>query len=66
MSGTRNNLSHQSQQIISSDNPEGFIESPMWVGAGTRLQVRKLPANRDLETIIPTKFRALQAKIADW
>ena len=23
---TRNNLSHQSQQIISGENPEGFIE----------------------------------------
>ena len=29
LSGTRNNLSHQSQQIVSSENPEGFIESPM-------------------------------------
>ena len=66
LSGTRNNLSHQSQQIISSDNPEGFIESPMWVGAGTRLQVRKLPANSDLETVITNKFRILQSKIAKW
>ena len=66
LSGTQNNLSHQSQQIISSDNPEGFIESPMWVGAGTRLQVRKLPANSDLETVITNKFRILQSKIAKW
>ena len=66
LSGARNNLSHQSQQIISSENPEGFIESPMWVGAGTRLQVRKLPANSDLETIISNKFRILQSKIAEW
>ena len=28
LSGARNNLSHQSQLIISSENPEGFIESP--------------------------------------
>ena len=40
----RNNLIHQSQQIISGELPEGFIESPMWVGTGTRLQARKLPA----------------------
>ena len=31
----RNNLSHQSQQIISNDMPEGYNESPMWVGTGT-------------------------------
>ena len=31
LSITRNNLSHQSQQIISSENLEGLIESPMWV-----------------------------------
>ena len=66
LSGARNNLSHQSQQIISSENPEGFIESPMWVGAGIRLQVRKLPANSDLETIISNKFWILQSKIAEW
>ena len=49
---TRNNVTHQSQQIISNDSPEGFIESPMWVGTGTRLQARKLPANSEQETII--------------
>ena len=29
LSNTRNNLSHQSQQTISLDMPEGYIESPM-------------------------------------
>ena len=38
LSLNRNNLSHQSQQIISNELPEGYIESPMWVGTGTRLQ----------------------------
>ena len=66
LSGTRNNLSHQSQQIVSSENPEGFIESPMWVGAGTRLQVWKLPANRDLETVILNKFKVLKTNISKW
>ena len=47
LSNTGNNVSHQSQQIISNDLPEGFIESPMWVGTGTRLQARKLPANSE-------------------
>ena len=45
-------MSHQSQQIISNDLPEGFIESPMWVGTGTRLQARKLPANSEQEIVI--------------
>ena len=35
LSNTRNNLSPQSQQIISGDLPEGYIESHMWVGIGT-------------------------------
>ena len=48
LSIAQNNPSRQSQQIISSEIPEGFIESPMWVGTGTRLLVRKLPANSDL------------------
>ena len=47
LSNTWNNRSHQSQQIISVDLPEGYIESPMWVGCGTRLQARKLPAKSD-------------------
>ena len=61
-----NNLSHQSQQIISSENPEGFIESPMWVGTGTRLQARKLPANREGEIVISNKFESLQSRISEW
>ena len=35
LSNTGSNLSHQSQQIIFGDLPEGYIESPMWVGTGT-------------------------------
>ena len=66
MSNTRNNLSHQSQQIIYGDLPEGYIESPMWVGTGTRLQARKLPANSDQEIIISTKLESLCLKISNW
>ena len=66
LSITRNNLSHQSQQIISDDLPEGFIESPMWVGTGTRLQARKLPANSDQELVISNKLETLRLKISEW
>ena len=59
LSNTRNNLSHQSQQIISGDLPEGYIESPMWVGTGTQLQAKKLPANSDQEVVISTKLENL-------
>ena len=59
LSNTWNNLSHQSQQIISVDLPEGYIESPMWVGTGNRLQARKLPANSDQETVISSKLESL-------
>ena len=59
-------MTHQSQQIISNDSPEGFIESPMWVGTGTRLQARKLPANSDQEIIISNKFETLRGKISEW
>ena len=31
--------------------PEGYIESPMWVGTGTRLQTRKLPADSNQEIL---------------
>ena len=65
MSNTRNTLSHQSQQIISVDLPEGYIESPMWVGTGTCLQARKLPANSDQEIVISTKLENLCLKISD-
>ena len=59
LSNTWNNLSHQSQQIISVDLPEGYIESPMWVGTGTHLQARKLPANSDKEIVISSKLENL-------
>ena len=66
LSNTRNNLSHQSQQIISIDMPEGYIESPMWVGTGTRLQARKLPADSNQEIVIVSKLENLQLKISNW
>ena len=59
LSNTRNNPSHQSQQIIFGELPEGFIESPMWVGTGTRLQARKLPTNSDQEIFILNKLDSL-------
>ena len=46
--------------------PEGYIESPMWVGTGTLLQARKLPANSKQEIIIVSKLENLQLKISDW
>ena len=63
---TRNNLSHQSQLIISVEIPEGYIESPMWVGTGTRLQARKLPADSNQEIVIVAKLESLQLKISNW
>ena len=59
-------MTHQSHPIISNDSPEGFIESPMWVGTGTRLQARKLPANGDQEIVISSKFETLRGKISEW
>ena len=58
----RNNVTHQSQQIISNDSPEGFIESPMWVGTGTRLQPRKLPANSYKKLLFQINLRPLEGK----
>ena len=63
---TGNNVTHRSQPIISNDSPGGFIESPMWVGTGTRLQTRKLPANSDQEHIVSGKFGSLKERIAEW
>ena len=63
---TRNNVTHQSQPIISNDSLGGFIESPMWVGTGTRLQTRKFPANSDQEHIISSKFKTLRDQISEW
>ena len=56
LSNTRNNLSHQFQQIISGDLPEDYIESPMWIGTGTLLQAGNLPANSDQEIVISNKL----------
>ena len=66
MSNTRNNLSHRSQQIISIDMPEGYIESPMWVGAGTRLLARLLLASYSKKITISSKFENLKTKISNW
>ena len=46
--------------------PEGYIESPMWVGTGTRIQARKLPANSNQEIFIVSKLENLQLKISNW
>ena len=43
-----------------------FIESLMWVGTGTRLQARKLPADSDQQAVIASKFESVRAKIATW
>ena len=66
LSNTQNNLNHQSQQIISVDMPEGYIESPMWVGTGTPLQARKLPDDSNQEIVIVSKLENLQLKISNW
>ena len=61
ISFNQNILCHQSQQIIPSGLPEGFIESPMWVGTGTRLQARKLLANSEQQAFIESKLEILCA-----
>ena len=66
MSTNRNNLSHQSQPIISHENPESYSESPMWIGIGPRLQIRNLPVNNESETVVSHKFEILQSDIARW
>ena len=66
LGNTRKNVSHQFQQIISNNLPEGFIESPTWVGTGTRLQARKLPANSEQEIVIANKLEILKSKISEW
>ena len=38
----------------------------MWVGTGTQLQARKLPANSDQEIVILTKLENLRLKISNW
>ena len=46
--------------------PEGYIESPMWVGTDTQLQARKLPANSNQEIVIASKLENIHLKIATW
>ena len=65
LSLNRNRL-HQSQQTIPHELPEGFIESPMWVGTGTGLQVRKLPASIELESSIQSQYDIICGNIAAW
>ena len=38
----------------------------MWVGTGTWLQARKLPADIDQQAIIAAKFESVRVKIATW
>ena len=38
----------------------------MWVGTGTRLQARKLPANSDQEIVFSSKLENLQLKTSSW
>ena len=38
----------------------------MWVGTGTRLQARKLPADSNQEIVIVSKLENLHLKIANW
>ena len=59
LSLNRNSLCHQSQQIIPGDLPEGFNESPMWVGSRTRLQVRKLSASSEQQAFIESKLEII-------
>ena len=66
LSVNRNALYHQAQQTIPIDLPEGFIESSMWVGTGTRLQVRRLPAGNDQQAIIQSKYEINCENIAVW
>ena len=52
LSFNQKSLSHQSQQIIPLGLTEGFIESSMWVGRGTRLQARRFPANSEQQDLL--------------
>ena len=38
----------------------------MWVGTGTQLQARKLPADSDQQAVIASKFESVYPKIATW
>ena len=66
LSFNQNNLCHQSQLIIPHGLPEGFIEFPMGVGTGTRLQARKLPANNEQQAFIESKLEIIRTNIATW
>ena len=46
--------------------PEGYIESPIWVGTATRLQARKLTADSNQEFVIASKLENLQLIISNW
>ena len=46
--------------------PEGYIESPMWVGAGTQLLAWRLPASGNQEITISSKLENLKTKIYNW
>ena len=65
LSFNRNRL-HQNQQTIPHELPEEFIESPMWVGTGTCLQVRKLPTSIEQEPSIQSQYDIIRWNIAAW
>ena len=38
----------------------------MWVGTGTRLQVRRLPAGNDQQAFVQPKYESIHENIAVW
>ena len=38
----------------------------LWVGTGTQLQARKLPANSDQEMVITSKLENVHIKVDSW
>ena len=66
LSTNRNALTHQSKQTIPTDLPEGFIESAMLVGTGTRLQVRRLPTGNDWQAFIQSQYDGICDNIISW
>ena len=66
LSINQNALYYQSQQTISTDLPEGVIESPMWVGTGTRLQLRRFSTGNDRQAFIQTQDDDICDNIIAW
>ena len=61
----RNNLSHQSLQIISSGLPEVFFISYVG-GNGNKIASKKVTSNSEQQAFIESKLEIIHANIATW